>query len=405
MTFSREVVIANLYGSDREVEIYKIAFALPYALFQSLGAILVGGLLPILMRRGEAYIAIIRQQIHGVFSGLLLIALLTVKWQAEWFAPGFLEHDAKLLQGNLYLCWSIVFFSALIFPLRLLLQAQDNKLVVSATSFLFSLIFIVLLLSFNSVSSPYLLSLISLIAIAVVYVVYWFGRADVEKLDMLGQGLEATTEDKATIRRIVFGALVYVVLLASPRLIDRAFASGLTEGVVANLDYAMNIYTAFGILIGTSFSIFYARKIAAEFDTDIDRMRWLWGILNWPLLVSLAAMLLMMPFLTEVVELAYVRGAFTEKDGLQVSEILVWFFCSLPFMVSGMLLAQVLVAHSIRVLLGVIVLKLIVKLLVLFLVGTQRLAIFGISNLLMELVGVVLLIVLVSRPIGKWKHG
>ena len=406
MTFSREVIIAYFYGAQRNVEIFKIAFSLPYALFQSLGTILVSGLLPVLLRRGQVYIYVIRRQIYGLSFSFLLISLFTIKWQVQWLAPGFSGEDAELLRVNLFLCWMILFFSAMIFPLRLVLQSQDRKFLVSSTSFMFSFFFIVMLVPFHNVSSPYLLSVVSVFSIAIVYIAYLLSVEKNKKEDAyLARSIEVTSADKAFIRRVVLGSLVYVVLLASPRLIDRAFASALTEGVVANLDYAMNIYTAIGVLIGTSSSIIYARKIAAEYDTEADRIRWLWNLMKWPLLISCSIILLIMPFLHEIVELAYVRGAFTDKDAFQVSQILVWFIWSLPFMVSGMLLAQVLVAHTIYLLLGVLLLKLVVKLAVLLIAGVEELSIFGGSNLLMEFSGVLIFIALLSVNKEKEKRG
>ena len=284
----------------------------------------------------------------------------------------------------------------MIFPLRLVLQSQDRKFLVSSTSFMFSFFFIVMLVPFHNVSSPYLLSVVSVFSIAIVYIAYLLSVEKNKKEDAyLARSIEVTSADKAFIRRVVLGSLVYVILLASPRLIDRAFASALTEGVVANLDYAMNIYTAIGVLIGTSSSIIYARKIAAEYDTEVDRIRWLWNLMKWPLLISCSIILLIMPFLHEIVELAYVRGAFTDKDAFQVSQILFWFIWSMPFMVSGILLTQVMATSGIFILVGVVCVKILVKAAwIYFFFSNDQLSIFGSSTLIMEIFGVFILLVL-----------
>ncbi len=385
-SFFREVIIAYYYGTSRDLEIFRVAFAIPYALFQSLGTVLVGALLPIIIHEGKDLIFEIKRQVRKLFIIFAVFAALTANWQAKILAPGFTYSELETLKINLVICWIILIISALIFPIRLLLQEQNKKMLVSSTSLIYSLFFILFIFIFNGFSPKFDLSIVSVASAMMVFVIYSiFSKLNIVKVPV--NTTKSSTNKK--IQKIILGSFIYVLFLAIPRLIDKAAASKMNIGVIANLEYAMNFYVAFGVLIGTSFTIIFARKIALEYRNSAN-IAWLLKIIGVPFLLASFVSILILPFSEELVRIAYLRGAFTQSNVTQVTEILYWFLITLPLMVSGMILLQIIAAYSIFILIGLAIFKSIMKLSwILLFFNEENLSIFGTSTLVMELMSVI----------------
>ena len=402
-SFSREVILANFYGSTRNLEIYKIAFSIPYAFFQSLSTVLIGGLLPVLIAEGKECFYIIRTQIYKIFGFIAILALLTVNQQSSILAPGFKTEDLKILTLNLLICWIILIFSGLIFPLRLWLQDRDKKALIASTSLLFSFFYIVFIFFLHDRWLDFNLSLISVTSAFLIYTTFSLA-CKACGLPQNSQTVKKNPNFKKKLNVIILGAFIYVALLAIPRLIDRAIASKMNDGVIANLDYAMNFYVAFGVLIGTSFTIVSARKIASEHKRNKLTLRWIFQVVGTPFLVALILIMFLLPFSDAIVKIAYMRGAFTEQDALQVSKMLFWFLISLPVMVAGMLLSQILVANSMHLLIGVALYKILGKLTWLFLFfKVNDLSVFGKSTLAMEAIGSIVMLIFLFMIKKNWQ--
>lgn len=386
-SFFREITIAYYYGTSRDLEIFRIAFSIPYALFQSLGTVLVGALLPILIHEGQGLIFQIKRQVQKIFIIIAIIAALTTTWQAKILAPGFSSIELETLSINLLICWMILVISAFIFPIRLLLQEQNRKMIVSSTSLFYALSFIVFIFIFNNTFGKYDLSILAVASTSFVFLIYKiFSSVNT----IIEKPQKSQVLDKK-IKQIILGSFVYVLFLAVPRLIDKAVASKMDIGVIANLEYAMNFYVAFGVLIGTSFTIIYAKKIALEYRDNLSLL-WIFKIVGVPFLLAAIVSLLIFPFSEDLVRLAYLRGKFTENNIMDVVEILQWFLFALPLMVSGMILLQVVAAYSIFILIGLAMIKSIVKLSwVIYFSSTSTLAIFGQSTFIMEFTAIIIM--------------
>ncbi len=384
-SFFREMILAYYYGSSKEVEIYRIAFSIPYALFQSLGTILIASLLPIYLTHKNS-LPFIQRSIKKIFISIVIIAIITIPWQAKLFAPGFNINEHTILSYNMLLCWSIVLIAALIFPMRLVLQSNDKKMLVSATSLLFSFFLVVFIIIVHGKIPNLELSVASIMSVLGIYFVY---RWNAMREDLIPDDFY-NTKLKSTIKKIIIGAFVYILLLATPRMIDKAIASTIGNGVIANLDYAMNFYVAFGVLIGTSFTILYAKKIASEYKEKSMHVKWLFQLIGIPFLIASCISLLIYPYTETLVSLAYARGAFTSIDAIQVATILHSFLLALPLMVIGMILSQIVAAYNIGVLISVIALKIVTKWLWIKLgLSTTQLAVFGESTVAMEFIGMI----------------
>jgi len=384
-SFFREIVIAYYYGSSKEVEIYRIAFSIPYALFQSLGTILIASLLPLYLA-DRNILPNIQSSIKKVFLFVILIAILTIPWQSVLFAPGFTQTEQSALMSNMLISWSIVLIAALIFPMRLILQSNDKKILVSATSLFFSFFLVSMIILLHKKIPGFELTIASVISIIGIYIVY---KWNVDLNTPLSKSLTHTKQHH-TITKIIIGSFIYILLLSMPRMIDKAIASQMGDGVVANLDYAMNFYVAFGVLIGTSFTIIYAKKIAHEYKANSMHTKWIFQLIGIPFILASLVSLIIYPYSEDIVSLAYARGAFSISDTMQVTAILHSFLIALPLMVVGMLLSQIVAAYSILVLIGLVCFKILSKWIWIELdLSTIELSVFGESTLIMEFSGII----------------
>jgi peptidoglycan biosynthesis protein MviN/MurJ (putative lipid II flippase) len=234
---------------------------------------------------------------------------------------------------------------------------------------------------------------LALFSIASVFIVYLFYLLfDSNSVEASGIQLKITKNITKRIYSVLFGGIVYVLFLSFPRLIDRAFASEYGQGVVANLDYAMNFYVALGVLMGTSFNILMARKIAVEYKALKNKYVWLWSLLGLPMGITSALVLILLPNVNAIIEIAYHRGAFELKAISQVSAILYWFLVALPFMVAGMILSQVLAAFSMFYLIIIMLFKVSVKSASFIIIEPDRLELFGKTTIIMEGLGLLIMI-------------
>jgi len=391
-TFFREVAVAYYFGTSRELEIFRIGFAIPYALFQSLGSTIVAGLLPILIEYGNTVIPIIKREIQKIFFIFCILSVLSIKWQAKMLAPGFNLDDLNLLEINILISWFMLFPLALILPIRLSLQGRDKKILVSATSLIYSGSFIFILPLIYKTNLDFKLPIVSLISTLIVLIIYNILKEDYTTVQ---ENISAKVlQKKREIQKIIIGSIIYVFVLALPNLIDKAAASKMIDGTIANIDYAMNFYIALGVLIGTSAIIIFTKKIASEYNKSMN-VTWLLKVAGMPTLFALIVSLCLIPFTDEIVSIAYLRGAFSELDVMHVSEILYWFLIALPIMIAGMILMQVLASFSIGSIITISIVKAIVKLSWILIFFTQNnLSIFGISTLVMELVSIIIILYL-----------
>jgi peptidoglycan biosynthesis protein MviN/MurJ (putative lipid II flippase) len=382
-TFTREIAIAYYFGSGRNVEIYKISFAIPYAFFQSLGSILIGGLLPILLNIGSENIGVIEKKIYLFFFAFFVLLIISVGLQADYLAPGFSDQEKKLVEVNLILSWTIVLCSALIFPKRLAFQANSKNLLVSSTSLIFSSSFILFIFFGHQVLTGINLSLFSIFSALIVYMFFLFFKPNSNR-----KKLKKIFEREYTrkIYLIIINSIFYIFLLSIPRAIDRAFGTHQGVGVVANLDYAMNFYIAIGVLIGTTFNILQAKKIASEYNQSQQFIQWVGSLLIVPIGLSVMIIGIFIPNIGQLIELTYHRGAFSVSSVNEVSIILYWFLMALPFMVAGMVISQVLAALNIVYLNFVMIIKIAIKY-YFFITYLNDLSLFGKSTIAMEVIG------------------
>jgi peptidoglycan biosynthesis protein MviN/MurJ (putative lipid II flippase) len=273
-TLAREVLLGATFGTQRELELFRVAFGLPNMMGQTLAPAFVGVTLPWLAaaaRRGPDELLQTRRMIDrfGLGFALAVTAVLVAgaPWLTAWMAPGFSEDEVTRAAAQLR--WLALLFLGLAasFPLRARLNRRGVFWPGASNSLLLSLA-IVLSCGFGLTDDAGTQALVaaSVAGAATVWVLHRLAAtrldrtpepepnaADAEEAEPSAQAPEVLGS-RPTRRMLllgVLGASLYQLTQAVPRFLDRGFASG-HPGELAALEYSFNVLTAPGILFGTS---------------------------------------------------------------------------------------------------------------------------------------------------------
>lgn len=416
-TLGREVLLGATYGTQRELELFRVAFGLPNMMGQTLAPAFVGVTLPWLAaaaRLGKTESQQTRRQVARFGLGFAIAGSATMAalapWLSAWMAPGFTA--AELAATTAQLRWlSLLYFGmALSFPLRARLNRAGVFWPGASTSLIVSLgLVLVCATGLGLEDSTQGLVLASVAAGAVLWALHaWTVRPAEARFENDANRSEdpielADTSPLPTNRALLFGVLgasLYQMTQAIPRFLDRGFASG-REGELAALEYSFNVLTAPGILFGTSlvmlaFPTFVRFVARGEARAGFRALR-KWFALAVGAATAVAAGCFLLP--DSLVKLIYLRGSFTEEDVALTSSILRWQALGLPAMVASMGLAQALLGlRQLRLLLLVGAARIAIRTVGLAVfVPSQGAAGLGLAYFATEALSVILLVTILWR--------
>jgi putative peptidoglycan lipid II flippase len=384
-TLGREVVFARYFGDGIEIEIFRLAFALPNILAQSLAPAVLGVVIPMLVKAQQAGgscrdLLVRKLLVLNLLTALALsaVAILTVPWQASLIAPGFTEAEHASLVSQMRLLWIFFLGMSLTFALRAVLNERDCFWPGSSTSAVIAASFAIgttaLAWQGGSVTATSL-SFLGIFAATMVFLMH-LSRWPIQLRSLCAATPADCSQPVASMSilvPIVFVAIHHLIW-AAPRLIDRAVATGTAfpQGTVPALDYSFNILTVPAIMLGTSFITIaypsFVRKVVSKVRLGEFRP-YIYSFLL-VFLVSLGLGFLLYWNAPTVVRLIYVRGLFDAEAAQTTSLILKWQSLGLGATVGSFILAQamlgldglklLLVADVVRVTAKIVAVKLLV---------------------------------------------
>jgi putative peptidoglycan lipid II flippase len=381
-TFGREMVFARAYGTNHELEIFRLAFGPANMMAQTLAPVFVGVLLPILAQAAAASPnaekqlrrRIMRLNVLGVLA-LGAVGMLLAAPMARLLAPGYQADQLAEVTRQLRILWLYFTVFGMTFGLRVFLNFRESFWPGAAASLAVSSTFVAVGLFIANGTLPATSEVLSWTAIAggvVVLLCHLLARP-IHQGD-LKPSSEPSNFQSGSLLIPLCGAAFYQISAGVPRFLDRGFSSSLPQGSVAALDYSYNVLTAPGILLGTSFVMIaypaFVRGVAAgrARQAALQAARPLAGVLGMALIVSLAVYF----FATPLVDLIYRRGEFSAEDVRSTSAVLSAQALGLMPMVAGMILVQALLGlRCIRLLVVVSIIRIALRWLVLDLLVPQ----------------------------------
>lgn len=348
VTLGREIVFALGLGSGADLEVFRLAFAAPNMMGQSMAPAFVGVMLPLLAHAAEKGGAAERNMRRRIlrFNGigvvlLCLLGLATTSPLAKLLAPGYGTADLARVAEQLRILWLFFGVTGLSFGARTFLNQREVFWPGASTSLAVSIAFVVAGLGIAAGTLPETATTLSWAAVC--------GGGLVLLLQLLARPYRlhdfsgsSRSDYHPPLLLPMLGAMLATVSASAPRFLDRAYASSMPQGSVAALEYSYNVLAAPGILLGTSFVMLafpaFARGVAA------GQARQAASRLLRPLCLTAGAAFLVglsvFFFAEPLVNLFYRRGAFAAADATATAQVLRWQCLGMMPMVAGMVFTQ-----------------------------------------------------------------
>lgn len=406
--FLREVLLAYVFGASSSIDIFRVSTFIPTVFFQTMGVVLVGLYLPLYKPNTDRSYAFSDSRNVTVISLVITgIGVLTSPLVARYAAPSLaVQFDDDIFWASVW-SWIGFFLVSLSFHCRIQLQSEGRSGMVASASLIFSVAFVgamlcLLWLKKYSLSSSAILVISFCFACATLLIFYTgFSRIkDViaisikKKLDFNAGSLVSS--------KVILGAFFVQFLLVIPRLLDRSVASKMGVGGIAKLEYAYNIYTAAGMLIGTSAMIILAQRLSGvslKRHSVRNFINLTWSTVFVALIISAFVFI----FSRELVVAIYLRGFFTMGDVDDTNSYLIYLLFSFVPMVANMLLFQTLLGcRSLMLIIVPTFAKIFIKLILIYVLSEASPGlVIGVSSAACEIaflvLGLICLKIFVSR--------
>lgn len=327
---ARDSVLASAYGTGKYAAIYTTANNIPIVLFAVIGSALATSLIPMynklsIEKSEERAMSFLNSVINFVVIICLVMSVIGIIFAepiVKVFAPGYQGDVYRLcVQYTRVLLPSIVFVGiANIFTAYL--QIKKRFVIPGFIGMPYSIIIIVSI--FVSVKTdPMVLIIGTLFAIAAKAIfqipfVYKEGYRYSRKIDIH----DPVMKDMLI---LVIPVVIGVGANQINSVVDKSLASLLGTNVVASFSYAMRLYEFVQALFITSvLSVVYPKfsklAVSDKFDSFIDSIKKTMNVIIVALVpVIVGCIVLAKP----IVEVLFQRNAFTTKDTLMTSNILV----------------------------------------------------------------------------------
>lgn len=374
-SIGRETVLAALFGTNAEVEIFRLAFALPNLLATSLAPLFVAALLPTMSemaRRGHEATGLRPAILVALLlsAGIGLSGVFTTDLQARIIAPGLDPESRGALADLMMLIWAFFFLVAITFGPRAYLSTigttwpmASSNLVLSGTM---ALILLGLQVMGYTAFTARTIAFAALAAAITLLIVHAFALPASAMHALRSLAIRPNLRRELVLPALaIVSASVGHVVGSLPRFVDRALATHLPQGTVASLEYSFAIITVPGVLIGTAFNIAVLPLLTSNLKSrNPGQSRRLFQLASLTTLAAFCVGPLVSFWAEDVVRLAFQRGSFSVSDTLDTTTFLYWHGFAIGPLVSSLIFSQILIANGfVRVFLAISALRLLIKLL------------------------------------------
>lgn len=352
--FAREVLLAYLFGTTREVEIFRVAFGLPSVLSDAVAVSFTAVLIRLILsgELGRPAQALHRAVWATVASALVvfLLGAFTMPWQAELLAPGMsLEDRARLVVAG-QVCWLTFLFVVLSLPMRALMSTRGRiwpgagSQLMRSGAFVLALLAIVLFFDWRELMAPTIAAALGGATVLVVHLIA-LGKRGRRRISLSLSAAPRLDALSPTLNAIGL-VLLSQIFLSSGRILDRAVASGMGEGMLAGLEYSYALIMATAAILATSTNLTLAPGMGRSIR-DTGRL----GpnhVLQIATITAVAAMIGLALSLSAqpIIEIVYQRGSFDNDATVLTAGIFRLHALSLGPLVLSLLLTQILLLHG-----------------------------------------------------------
>lgn len=342
---AKDLAVAGVFGTSREVDAFLIALLLPMAVVNILAGSFGAALMPTLIQVREQKGDRAARRVFASSLTLGILVLIVATGALALLGPlllpvlgsGFEPETLSLTRSLLSWLVPIAALTGLSRLLGTAINAEERFAIVAAAPAMTPICAVAALLGFGHRFGIYALAVGTLIGaglelVILLAVVARSRLSVVPRWGGLDEHVQSVVHQYAP---MVAGS----VLMSGTVIVDQSMAAMLQPGSVAALTYGSRIVTLIlglvALSLGTVVLPHYSRMVAAE---DWQGVRETFGdFTRLVLLVTVPITVLLIAFSHETIELVFQRGAFDDGDAALVSRIQGYYALQIPFYVMGTL--------------------------------------------------------------------
>lgn len=345
--FIREMIMANFFGASYVVDAYVLATAMPTILFGGIFVSVATAYMPLYSKiretegdqKGNKFTSEVINLLLIVSACASIIGIIFSDQLVSLLASGFVGETAKLTSYFVKITFTYTLFSSIAGILDSYLQYKGVFLSQIISGYAQNIIIITVII-ISAFSSYYYLAFGMLLGVACRFTIV----ALISRRKKFKYSLTITLD----------GAVKKIALLAVPvfigssiqqvsTFVDKTLASGLPEGSVSALNYAMLLVVLVTSLTTGIFStIVYPKLTQANSIEDYGRLNSIVGTgMTLVLMIAIPCSLGAITFSHQVVQIVYERGAFEAHATSLTSSAFVFYALGIVFIAVSDLLTKV----------------------------------------------------------------
>lgn len=352
ISFFKEIIVAFYFGTDRSLDTYLIALALPTFGISVLGSAIQPAFTPayleVLHRKGQQAARELLGSVSIVYLGLLvgvaILMTLGAKWLLRGMASGFSPTELVQTRHLFYILIPILVFSGCARLYAALLAAEHKftlpALVLAATPICTMALLVITYRALGIYSLAIAASVGALVEVAILS---WL-LVRIRVLPTFTWG--GITPEVRQVFTQFLPLIAGTVLMAGTTITDQAMAAMLPAGAVSALNYGNKLPAVTIMLIsgaiGTAVLPYFSRMIAAK-DWQVAYQTYKTFIrLVFFATVPLAVLLIIFSHL--IIRVVFERGVFSAADTQLVSHVQMCLLLEIPFYTVGILAVRMIAA-------------------------------------------------------------
>jgi putative peptidoglycan lipid II flippase len=352
ISFFKEMVVAFYFGTDRALDVFLIALALPTFAVNVLGGAMQSAFTPVYLEVLHKQGRSAARQLLGSISffyiaalGLVtLLTIVTIHWVLLVIAHGFSGAELQQAKHLFYVVAAILILTGGAKLFSALLAAEQNFTLPAMASAATPVCTMTLLVLGYRSLGIYALAIAATMGAAVeAGILAWLMRRIRVMPVFAWQGL---TPDVKRILDQFLPLVAGAVLMTGTTITDQAMAAMLPSGAVAALNYGNKLPAVIVLLIsgalGTAVLPYFSRLIAAsDWRSVHDTYRTFVRLVFYSTL-PFAAVLVLLSHL--IVRLVFQHGAFTAAAGQTVTSVQMCLLMEIPFYTVSILAVRMISA-------------------------------------------------------------
>ena len=322
MGFVRESMVAAIFGAGFEKDAFVAAQSatstVSMYIVMGISTVFIPGLQSVFSRYGEKGKHKFTNNIFVIVSLLtiliMVLGIVGAPLLTMLVGPRFDARTKALTVQLIQLGMPVILFSAYEGIFTGYLHFHNRFGIAASVPIWLKLVYLVYLAIFSSGGGIYGLTIISVVAVVAEFLAVFYGSLRVGYrfqpiLDLKDQHTRQTL-------LLAIPAIITVSVNNINTLGNRALASGLVSGSMSRLDYANKLNDlVIGIFITALPSVIYPAMCTAFDEGEMEKgKRIMNGSVRSVLLITIPAMVGLIVLAQPIVELAFMRGAFTQAD-------------------------------------------------------------------------------------------